>query len=140
MTIALQVVEIVVGIVVLYGLICIRILNEYERGVIFRLGRVLATPKGPGLMLVFWPIDRMVRVSLRTYVQDVPSQDVITHDNVSVKALKGRLPSFYLKQVLQTLLRDIEGIKLIDNQVDVISSTGLSSSGGNNELMARSQA
>lgn len=81
----LQIVGIIVGIVVLYMLSCIRILNEYERGVVFRLGRVLAEPKGPGLVLIFTPIDRMARVSLRTFVQDVPSQDVITLDNVSVK-------------------------------------------------------
>lgn len=63
----------------------INILNEYERAVIFRLGRIVARPKGPGLVLIFWPIDRMVKVSLRTVVHDVPSQDVITRDNVSVK-------------------------------------------------------
>ncbi len=63
----------------------INILNEYERGVIFRLGRVLGEPKGPGFVFVFWPIDRMVKVSLRTVVLDVPPQDVITRDNVSVK-------------------------------------------------------
>ena len=83
--IALQITGIAIGIVVLYLLSCIRILKEYQRGVVFRLGRVLPTPKGPGLILVFWPIDQMVRVSLRTFVQDVPSQDVITHDNVSVQ-------------------------------------------------------
>ncbi len=81
----LQFVGIFIGIVVLYLLSCIRILFEYERGVIFRLGRVLAAPKGPGLLMVFWPIDRMVRVSLRVFVQDVATQDVITLDNVSVK-------------------------------------------------------
>ena len=63
----------------------INILNEYERAVVFRLGRLLGRPKGPGLVLIFWPIDRMVKVSLRTVVHDVPSQDVITRDNVSVK-------------------------------------------------------
>ncbi len=72
-------------IVVLYLLNSIKILNEYERGVIFRLGKVLPEPKGPGIILVFAPIDRMVRVSLRTIVLDVPPQDVITRDNVSVK-------------------------------------------------------
>jgi regulator of protease activity HflC (stomatin/prohibitin superfamily) len=61
------------------------VLNEYERGVIFRLGKLLPQPKGPGVVLVFAPIDRMVRVSLRTIVMDVPPQDVITRDNVSVK-------------------------------------------------------
>jgi regulator of protease activity HflC (stomatin/prohibitin superfamily) len=63
----------------------INILSEYERGVVFRLGRVLPEPKGPGLVIVLWPIDRMVRVSLRTVTQDIPSQDVITRDNVSIK-------------------------------------------------------
>lgn len=62
-----------------------RILNEYERGVIFRLGRVLHRAKGPGLTLVFEPIDRMVKVSLRLVALDVPPQDIITKDNVSVK-------------------------------------------------------
>ncbi|HEY8502986.1 MAG TPA: slipin family protein, partial [Gemmataceae bacterium] len=76
---------IVIGLVVLYLLSCVRILKEYERGVVFRLGRALEKPKGPGLILVFWPIDRMERVSLRTIVNDVPVQDVITRDNVSVK-------------------------------------------------------
>lgn len=73
------------ALVVLYFLTCVRILLEYQRGVVFRLGRVLPSPKGPGFILVFWPIDRMVRVSLRTHVEDVPSQDVITRDNVSVQ-------------------------------------------------------
>ena len=72
-------------IVVLYLLNSIKILAEYERGVIFRLGKLLPQPKGPGLILVFAPIDRMVRVSLRTVVLDVPPQDIITRDNVSVK-------------------------------------------------------
>jgi regulator of protease activity HflC (stomatin/prohibitin superfamily) len=81
----LQYVGIALLVVVAYVLSCIRILLEYQRGVVFRLGRVLGRPKGPGLILVFWPIDRMVRVSLRTFVQDVPPQDVITRDNVSVK-------------------------------------------------------
>ena len=72
-------------IVVLYIASSIKILNEYERGVIFRLGKLYPRPKGPGVILVFAPIDRMVRVSLRTIVMDVPPQDVITKDNVSVK-------------------------------------------------------
>ena len=61
------------------------ILKEYERGVIFRLGRVLPEGKGPGLIFVLWPIDRLVKVSLRVVVHDIPPQDVITRDNVSVK-------------------------------------------------------
>ena len=76
---------IVAIVVVLYLISSIKILAEYERAVIFRLGKLLARPKGPGVSLVFMPIDRMVRVSLRTVVLDVPPQDVITRDNVSVK-------------------------------------------------------
>ena len=76
---------IVVAIVLFYLISSIKIVAEYERGVIFRLGKLLAQPKGPGVILVFAPIDRMVRVSLRTIVLDVPPQDVITRDNVSVK-------------------------------------------------------
>ena len=72
-------------VVVLYLVNSIKILPEYERGVIFRLGKLLPRPKGPGGALVFAPIDRMVRVGLRTIVMDVPPQDIITRDNVSVK-------------------------------------------------------
>lgn len=72
-------------ILVLYLLSSIKILAEYERGVIFRLGRVLPQPKGPGIILVFQPIDRMVRVSLRLETMEVPAQDVVTRDNVTVK-------------------------------------------------------
>jgi regulator of protease activity HflC (stomatin/prohibitin superfamily) len=72
-------------VLVLYVLNSIKILTEYERGVIFRLGKLLPQPKGPGIILVFAPIDRIVRVGLRTVVMDVPPQDVITRDNVSVK-------------------------------------------------------
>ena len=63
----------------------INVLREYERGVIFRVGRLLPEPKGPGLIWVLWPIDRIIRVSLRTITLDVPTQDVITRDSVSVK-------------------------------------------------------
>ena len=72
-------------IVVLYVLNSIKILAEYERGVIFRLGRLLESAKGPGLILVFKPIDRMVRVSLRQEALEVPPQDIITRDNVTLK-------------------------------------------------------
>jgi regulator of protease activity HflC (stomatin/prohibitin superfamily) len=73
------------ALIILYILNSIKILREYERGVIFRLGRALPRPKGPGIILVFSPIDRMVRVSLRLVTLDIPPQDVITRDNVSVK-------------------------------------------------------
>jgi regulator of protease activity HflC (stomatin/prohibitin superfamily) len=76
---------IVIGIIVLYILNSIKILREYERGVIFRLGRLLPRPKGPGIILVFSPIDRMVRISLRLITMDIPPQDIITRDNVTVK-------------------------------------------------------
>ena len=76
---------IVVFVLLVYVVGSIKILAEYERGVIFRLGKLLPQPKGPGVILVFAPIDRLVKVSLRTLVLDVPPQDVITRDNVSVK-------------------------------------------------------
>jgi regulator of protease activity HflC (stomatin/prohibitin superfamily) len=75
---------IAVAVVLLYVLSVINILREYERGVIFRLGRLLPEAKGPGIILVFRPIDKIVRVSLRTVVLDVPPQDIITRDNVTV--------------------------------------------------------
>ena len=118
-----------VAFVVIYLLSCIRILNEYERGVVFRLGRVLQKAKGPGLIMVFWPIDRMVRVSMRTYVDDVPSQDVITRDNVSVKVnavvyfhvtdpmhavLEVENYLYATSQVSQTTLRSILGQAELD--------------------------
>jgi regulator of protease activity HflC (stomatin/prohibitin superfamily) len=76
---------VVIAVLAFYLLSSIKILNEYERAVVFRLGKLLPLPKGPGVIFVFAPIDRMVRVSLRTIVMDVPPQDVITRDNVSVK-------------------------------------------------------
>ncbi|HSN89104.1 MAG TPA: slipin family protein [Thermoanaerobaculia bacterium] len=78
-----------IGVVIIVGLFIlsrwINILNEYERAVTFWLGRLSAQPKGPGLVFIFWPFEKMVKVSLRTVVLDVPPQDVITRDNVSVK-------------------------------------------------------
>ena len=117
------------ALVAIYLLSCIRILYEYERGVVFRLGRVLQTTKGPGLIMVFWPVDRMVRVSMRTYVDDVPAQDVITRDNVSVKVnavvyfrvtdpmqavLQVENYLYATSQVSQTTLRSILGQAELD--------------------------
>jgi regulator of protease activity HflC (stomatin/prohibitin superfamily) len=82
---ALSPLAIIVIIVAIYLLSSIKILAEYERGVIFRLGRLLPSPKGPGVILVFRPIDRMVRLSLRMEAMEVPPQDVVTRDNVTVK-------------------------------------------------------
>lgn len=75
----------IILILAIYGISSIKILAEYERGVIFRLGRLLPEAKGPGLILVFAPVDRPVRVSLRVDTIEVPPQDVVTRDNVSVK-------------------------------------------------------
>lgn len=76
---------ILVIILIFYLISSVKILAEYERGVIFRLGRVLRQPKGPGIILVFAPLDRMVRISLRIEAMEVPSQDLVTRDNVTVK-------------------------------------------------------
>ena len=75
----------VLALVALYLLSCIRVLKEYERGVIFRLGRALPRPKGPGLIMVFWPVDVMFRVGLRVVAKVIEPQDIITKDNVSVR-------------------------------------------------------
>jgi regulator of protease activity HflC (stomatin/prohibitin superfamily) len=112
------------AIVVLYLLNSIKILREYERGVIFRLGRALPTPKGPGIILVFRPFDQMVRISLRQDVLEVPAQDVITRDNVSIKvnavvtlyvvnpndaAIKVANYVYQTSQFAQTTLRSVLG-------------------------------
>ena len=81
----LSLAPIIAIVIAIYLLSSIKILAEYERAVIFRLGRVLSQPKGPGVILVFRPIDRMVRISLRTEAMEVPPQDVVTRDNVTVK-------------------------------------------------------
>ena len=113
-----------VAIVVLYLLNSIKILREYERGVIFRLGRALPTPKGPGIILVFRPFDQMVRISLRQDVLEVPPQDVITRDNVTLKvnavvtlyvvnpndaAIKVANYVYQTSQFAQTTLRSVLG-------------------------------
>jgi regulator of protease activity HflC (stomatin/prohibitin superfamily) len=115
---------IVLAIVVLYILNSIKILREYERGVIFRLGRALPAPKGPGIILVFRPIDQMVRISLRQEVLEVPPQDVITRDNVTIKvnavvtlyvvnpydaAIKVSNYVYQTSQLAQTTLRTVLG-------------------------------
>src|SRR5690348_6074567 len=76
---------IIIVVVLLYALSSIKILAEYERGVIFRFGHLLSQAKGPGIILVFAPMDRMVRVSLRQEALEVPPQDIITRDNVTLK-------------------------------------------------------
>jgi regulator of protease activity HflC (stomatin/prohibitin superfamily) len=76
---------VIVGIIVLYVLNCINILKEYERGVVFSLGRVKQAAAGPGVVLVFKPLQQIVRISLRQEAMEVPPQDVITRDNVTLK-------------------------------------------------------
>ncbi len=125
-----QAVLIFVAFVVLYLLNSIKVLTEYERGVVFRLGNLLPNPKGPGIVFVFQPIDRMVRVGLRTVVMDVPPQDVITRDNVSVKVnavvyfrvvdpLKAIVQvenfNYATSQLAQTTLRSVLGQAELDD-------------------------
>ncbi len=107
----------------------VNILKEYERAVTFWLGRLSKQPKGPGLVLIFWPFETMVRISLRTIVHDVPSQDIITRDNVSVKvnavvyfrvvdpsraivAVENYL--YATSQLAQTTLRSVLGQAMLD--------------------------
>ena len=107
----------------------INVLNEYERAVTFWLGRLAPSPKGPGLTLIFWPFETMVRISLRTVVLDVPPQDVITRDNVSVKVnavvyfhvmdparavVKVENYLYATSQLAQTTLRSILGQATLD--------------------------
>jgi regulator of protease activity HflC (stomatin/prohibitin superfamily) len=120
----------VIVIIVFFLASAIKILNEYERGVIFRLGRVLGTPKGPGLIILIPIVDRMVKVSLRTVVLDIPPQDVITRDNVSIKvnaviyfrvidALKSIIDVenylYATSQLSQTTLRSVLGQADLDD-------------------------
>jgi len=115
---------ILIAIIVLYLLNSIKILREYERGVIFRLGRALPKDKGPGIILVFRPIDQMIRISLRQEVLEVPPQDVITRDNVTIKvnavitlyvvnpndaAIKVANYVYQTSQLAQTTLRTVLG-------------------------------
>jgi regulator of protease activity HflC (stomatin/prohibitin superfamily) len=117
-------------VVVLYLFSSIQILSEYERGVIFRLGKLLSQPKGPGVIFVFRPIDRIVRMSLRTVVHDVPPQDIISRDNVSVKVnavvyyrvvdprravVEVENFSYATSQLAQTTLRSVLGQAELDD-------------------------
>jgi regulator of protease activity HflC (stomatin/prohibitin superfamily) len=115
---------VIAGIVVLYLFNCIKILREYERAVIFTLGRVGDAPKGPGFIFVFRPIQQMLRISLRQEVLEVPPQDVITRDNVTIKvnavvtlyvvnpndaAIKVANYVYQTSQFAQTTLRSVLG-------------------------------
>src|ERR1700733_12132421 len=115
---------VLLAILVLYLLNSIKILRDYERAVIFRLGRALTPPKGPGIIFVFRPLDQMVRISLRQDVLEVPPQDVITRDNVTIKvnavvtlyvvdpnaaAIKVANYVYQTSQFAQTTLRSVLG-------------------------------
>ncbi len=117
-------------LVLAYLINSIKILNEYERGVIFRLGRILPQPKGPGIILVFAPIDRIVRISTRLVTYDIPPQDIITRDNVSVKVnavlyyrVMNAIPAvievedyqYATSQLAQTTLRSVLGKHELDD-------------------------
>jgi len=118
-------------ILVVYLLMSINILNEYERGVVFRLGKLLPQPKGPGVVLIFAPLDRMVRVSLRTVVMDVPPQDVITRDNVSLKVNV----VVYFRVVSAT--KAVVAVESYRYAVEQAAQTGLRSVLGEVESVAR---
>jgi regulator of protease activity HflC (stomatin/prohibitin superfamily) len=117
-------------IIIVWLLNSLKILREYERGVVFRLGRLLPQAKGPGLIFVFWPIDKIVKVPLRTVTLDVPPQDIITRDNVSVKvnavayfrvtdAIKAIVEVesylYAISQLAQTTLRSVLGEVMLDD-------------------------
>jgi len=107
---------------------CLNVLREYERAVVFRLGHVLSKDKGPGVIVIFWPIDKMVRVSLRTVTWDVPPQDVITRDNVSLKV--NAVVYFRVVNATQAII-DVESYRYA---VEQAARTGLRSVLGEVEL------
>jgi regulator of protease activity HflC (stomatin/prohibitin superfamily) len=119
---------ILVAIVVLYLINSIKILREYERGVIFRLGRALPEPKGPGIILVFRPIDQMVRITLRQQVFVVPPQDIITRDNVTLKV--DAVVTFYVVNPNDAAIK----VENYTNQTSQLAQTTLRSVLGEVEL------
>src|SRR5256885_771113 len=119
-------IPIVIALVWLFN--CLNIMREYERAVVFRLGRILKREKGPGLVLILWPIDKMVRVSLRTVTWDVPPQDVITRDNVSLKV--NAVVYFRVVNATQAII-DVESYRYA---VEQAAQTGLRSVLGEVEL------
>src|SRR5215471_3443766 len=129
MTAAIVVVIIVLVLVVLFLLLAVKVAREYERGIIFRLGRLLPEPKGPGLFLLIPIVDRMVKVDLRTITLNIPPQEVITKDNVPVRVnavayfriVDGKqaivqVENFMVatSQIAQTTLRSVLGQHLLD--------------------------
>ena len=120
-----------VAVVLIWLFNCLNILKEYERGVVFRLGRVLKQEKGPGLVLILWPIDKLVTVSLRVVTWDVPPQDVITRDNVSLKVNA----VVYFQVVSAT--KAVVAVESYRYAVEQAAQTGLRSVLGEVESVAR---
>ena len=129
MTAAIVVVVVVVVLVLLFAFAAIKVAREYERGIVFRLGRLLPEPKGPGLFLLIPVVDRMVKVDLRTITLNIPPQDVITKDNVPAKVNAVayfrivqpkdaivQIEDFMVasSQIAQTTLRSVLGQHLLD--------------------------
>jgi regulator of protease activity HflC (stomatin/prohibitin superfamily) len=129
MSAALIIVAILLALVVLFLISAIKVAREYERGIIFRLGRLLPQPKGPGLFLLIPVVDRMVKVDLRTITLSIPPQEVITKDNVPVrvnavayfrivepKAAIVQIENFMVatSQIAQTTLRSVLGQHVLD--------------------------
>jgi regulator of protease activity HflC (stomatin/prohibitin superfamily) len=129
MTAALLVVAVIAFLLILFLISAIKVAREYERGIIFRLGRLLAQPKGPGLFLLIPIVDRMVKVDLRTVTLNIPPQEVITKDNVPVrvnavayfriiepKAAIVQVENFMVatSQIAQTTLRSVLGQHQLD--------------------------
>ena len=129
MTAAIVVVVVVVVLVLLFAFAAVKVAREYERGIVFRLGRLLPEPKGPGLFLLIPVVDRMVKVDLRTITLDIPPQDVITKDNVPAKVNAVayfrivqpkdaivQIEDFMVasSQIAQTTLRSVLGQHLLD--------------------------
>src|SRR5881398_3019056 len=129
MSAALVIIAILLFLVVLFLFSAIKVAREYERGIVFRLGRLLPAPKGPGLFILIPVVDRMVKVDLRTITLTVPPQEVITKDNVPVrvnavayfrivdpKAAIVQIENFMVatSQIAQTTLRSVLGQHLLD--------------------------
>src|SRR6266702_4807493 len=119
MNAALIIIAILVFLVVLFLFSAIKVAREYERGIIFRLGRLLPEPKGPGLFLLIPVVDRMVKVDLRTITLTVPPQEVITKDNVPVRVnavayFRIVAPKDAIVQIAQTTLRSVLGQHVLD--------------------------
>jgi len=119
---------VIVVIFFIWVMNCLNVLREYERAVTFRLGRLLAIDKGPGLIFILWPIDKIIRISLREVAWEIPPQDVITRDNVSVKV---NAVVFFRVVSAQKAVVQVENYRY---QVEQLAQTSLRSVLGEVEL------